>query len=310
MKKRIFTQQGILVIAIIIIYILFSILSKRFFSLSNFYVILRSMSILTVLAAGVTFVITLGEIDLSIQTLPGLCAAVFCVLVKYGITFPLAMLAAFAVAMVFGFLNGFIIQKTVLPSIIITLATLMIAMGLTHIITQHRAVVISQKLFVKIFSGTILGFQVIVLWMIIMVVIGYLILHRLKFGRNIAFVGDNKDAAKYAGLNIRSIIIISFMLCAAFSFVAGMLGAALASNATPGMLQEYMLTAIAATVIGGTLMSGGRGNMFGTMLGAFFLSVIENGFLILGFGQWVLYLINGIVIIGTLSFRYIALQKE
>ncbi len=309
LKNRIVSQQGILILATIVIFILFSITAKGFLSVSSFYTILRSMSIVTVLAAGVTFVITLGEIDLSIQSLPGLAAAVFCVLIESGRSVLSSMAAAFLVTMVFGLVNGLILVKTSLPSIVITLATNMIAAGLMDIVTDHRAVVISQKSFVNVFAGNIGGFPTIVLWMIVMVAVGYVILHRSKFGRNIEFLGDNKDAAKFAGLKIGSITVVSFLLTAGYSFMAGMMGAAQASNATPGMLQEYMLTAIAATVMGGTLMSGGKGNIVGTIIGAFFLATIKNGFLILGIDTWVLYLINGVVILGTLTWRYLSMGR-
>lgn len=304
--SRIFSQQGILVTATIAIFIIFSVTTKGFLTLTSFYTLLRSMSIVTVLAAGVTFVITLGEIDLSIESLPGLTAAVFCVLLESKQSILVSMLAAFLTAMVFGVVNGIILVKTSLPSIVITLATNMIALGLMYIVTEQRAVVISQKIFVNIFAGNIFGFPVIVFWMAVMVALGYIILQRSKFGRNIEFVGDNRDAAKFSGLKISSITVISFLLTAGYSFIAGMMGAAQASNATPGMLREYSMTAIAATVIGGTVMSGGKGNMAGTILGAFFLSTIKNGFLILGIDAWVLYLINGAVILGTLAWRFMS----
>jgi len=304
------THQGILGIVTVVVFVLFAVTANGFLSMSNFFTILRSMSIVTVLAVGVTFVITLGEIDLSIQSIPGLCAAIFCVMVERDLPVYIAIVAVFMVAMLFGLVNGLIIQKTSLPSIIITLATTMIATGLTDIVTEHRAVVISNPAFVRFFAGTIWRFPTIALWMLVMVAISYFVLHRMKFGRNIAFVGANKEAARYAGMHIGSIVLTSFMLTAGFSFMAGMLGAAQASNATPGMLQQYMLTAIAATVIGGTLMSGGKSNVLGAVLGAFFLAMIENGFLISGIDQWVLYAINGLVIIGTLSWRYLSLQRQ
>lgn len=300
------SQENILIYVTVAVFILFSLTARGFFNLNNFFTILRSMSIITVLGVGITFVITAAEIDLSIGTLPAFCAATLAVLLEKGLPLPLVLLISLAAAVAIGLINGLIIVNTGLPSIIITLATNMICTGLAYIVTKQHAIIVSNQTFLNIFGKNIFGFPVIVLWMLVMVAIGYILLHFTKFGRNIAFMGDNRSAAFYTGISVGSTLTLAFVLCAVYSFVASLLGVAQAANATPWMISENMLTAIAATLIGGTSLAGGKGNVLGTIIGAFFLTLITNGFLIFGIEQWILYLINGVIIIATLSSRYMS----
>lgn len=309
-SKKVLSHQGILLIITLVTYFVFACSSETFRKFTNFFTILRTMSIVSVIAVGVTFVITLGEIDLSIETVPGLCAAVFCILVESGTSVIVAMLAALAVALIIGFVNGLIVVKTKLPSIIVTLATAMIVGGLSEVTTSHRAIVVSVKSFVNFFNFKIGNFPGIALWMVLFVLIAYVILHRTNVGLNIELVGDNREAAVYSGIKVNRTIATAFLISALFSFLAGMLGVSVSSNATPDMLREYMMTAIASTVIGGTDMQGGKGSITGTIIGAFFLSTIANGFLLLGIQQWTLYLVNGIVIILTLSIKELPRLKQ
>ncbi len=308
-SRKWLSQEYILFYITIASFAFFSLTARGFFNLNNFFTILRSMSIITMLGVGITFVLTTGEIDLTIGTLPALCGATLAVLLERGVSLIAAFFVSFIIAIVFGLINGLIIVKTNLPSMIITLATNMIASGLAYIITNQHAIVVRNNLFVNILGGELFGFPIIILWMLGMTLIGYILLHFTKFGRNIAYVGDNRSAAYYAGIKMSSTLVLAFVLCAFYSFMAGMLGVAQAGNASPSMISESMMTAIAASVIGGTSMAGGKGNILGTIIGAFFLTVITNGFLIFGIDQWVLYLINGIIIIISLSWGYIS-QKQ
>lgn len=303
--KAIFSHQGLLVIITAVTYLIFSLVSPNFARITNLYTILRTMGIVSVIALGVTFAITLGEIDLSIETVPGLCAAVFCYLIEAKTAFLLAFLAALVCALIVGFFNGLIIVKTKLPSIVITLATGMIVGGLTEIITAHRAIVISLKSFTNLVNFRIGNFPGIAIWMLLLVLIAYVIMHKMKIGRYLELIGDNIEASRYAGLNDGVCYMAAFMICAVFSFLGGMMGVSISSNATPDMLRNYMMTAITATVIGGTDMNGGKASIVGTVIGAFFLSTVENGFLIVGIQQWVLYLVNGVVIMFTLAIKEI-----
>ena len=298
-------HQIVLILLAIAAYVIFACCSDSFRKITNFYTILRSMSVVSVIAVGVTFVITLGEIDLSIETVPGLCAAVFCYLIEAKRGFPVAFLAALVVGAGIGLINGLFVVKTKLPSFIVTLATGMIVGGLTEVTTAHRAIVISLKEFTDTLNFKIGNFPGIAIWMLLFVAIAYVLMNRTRVGRYMEMVGDNREAAKYAGVKSQKYMLLAFLICSIYCFIGGMLGVSVSSNATPNMLREYVMTAVAATVIGGTDMAGGRGSILGTVIGSFFLSTVENGFLIVGVQQWVLYLVNGVVIILTLSGKEI-----
>lgn len=304
LKSKALSKTSILLYATILLFIIFAVSTSGFFTPRNFFTILRSMCIITVLGLGISFVITAGEIDLSIGTLPALCGAILAVLLKNGSNVFLAILAALLVAVVVGMINGVIISQANLPSIIITLATYMICQGFAYIVTNQAPVVVSNEAFLNAFGSNINGFPVIVLWMAGLAVVCYFLMHRTRYGKNLAFTGDNRIAALFAGINVNITLVTSFIICAIFSFFAGMLGVAQTSNASPTMITSDMMTAIAATLIGGTSLSGGEGNIPGTLIGAFFLMMIANGILILGIDQWVLYLINGVIILFTLTIRH------
>lgn len=302
-RKIFLSKTSILLYATIILFIIFSVSTTGFFTLRNFLTILRSMCIITVLGLGISFVITAGEIDLSIGTLPAMCGAVLAVLLKNGTNVILAMLVSLLVAMAVGFFNGVIISRSNQPSIIITLALYMVCQGFAYIITNQAPVVVSNTAFLSLFSSTVFGFPVIVIWMLGLSVVCYILMHKTRYGNNLAITGDNKVAALFVGINVNVTLVASFVICAIFSFFAAMLGVAQNANASPTMITPDMMTAIAATLIGGTSLSGGEGNIPGTLLGSFFLMMIANGILILGIDQWVLYLINGLIILLTLILR-------
>lgn len=304
LKARLMSQENMLLYITVVLFILFSFLAQGFFNMINFFIILRSMSIITILGLGITFVITTGEIDLSIGAVPALCGAILAVLMQNGYPMGLAIAAALVTAVTTGLLNGVIIVKTNLPGIIVTLATSMIASGIAYILTKQAPVVVTNQRYMNIFGGEVLGFPVMVLWMLAFLAISYILLHMTKFGRNLGYIGENRIASYFAGLKVGAVFIGSFIISAVFAFMAGLLGVAQASNAAPWMLSGSMMTAIASTIIGGTSLAGGKGNILGTVVGAFFLTMLSNGFLIFGITQWVLYLINGVIIIAALSWRY------
>lgn len=304
-KSRWISQENILLYITVVLFILFSLMAEGFLNLINFFTILRSMSVISVLGLGITFVITTGEIDLSIGTVPALCGAILAVLLQRDFSLPLTIIITLLIAVLVGVVNGFIIVNTDLPGIIVTLATSMIASGIAYILTKQAPVVVTNKTFMDIFGQDILGFPVMVLWMIFLLVISYIILHKTKLGRNLGFIGENKLASYFSGIKVGNVFIIAFIICAVYSCMGGLLAVAQSSNASPWMLSGDMMTAIAATIIGGTSLAGGKGNIVGTIIGAFFLTMLSNGFLIFGIEQWVLYLINGIIIIFALSWRYL-----
>ena len=302
-------KKNILIISIIVLFIFFSVACKGFLSVRNIFVILRSMSTIAIIGVGLTFVLTIGEIDLSIASLPAIAGCMIPYLLEMKMNIILITILAIAVAVGFGFINGALVSQTKLPGIILTMAVSMIASGIAWTISNQRTNVVQEKSFLDFFGGTIGRFPVIVIWMGICTAVGTFMLHKTRFGKNVAFVGENREAARYAGINVNLIILIAFVLSGLFCAIGGFAELSIASSAHPAMLSEKMMTVIAAVILGGTSLEGGQGNVIGTVMAAFFLTVISNGFLLLGIEQWVLHLINGIVIIAMLILRHTGNNK-
>lgn len=301
----VFSRDNVVLISTILIFVLFSIFADGFFSTRNIVSILRSMSIIAVIAFGLTLILTIGEIDLSIASVPAFAGCMIPFLMNNGLNPFLIILITLFAGLCFGIISGLIISFTELPGIIITMAVSMIVSGVTYIISDQTTKVVSNQQILTVIGGSWGPFPMMAIWMVVFLLFSYFILHKTNFGRNVSFVGENKHAAYFSGINIKAAYIVTFGLGGLFSATGGILGVGLASNASPMMISNSMMTVIAAVVLGGTSLTGGKGNIFGTLLGAFFLTVISNGFLILGIEQWVLYLVNGITIIGVLVIRYL-----
>lgn len=303
--RIVFSKNNVVLISTIVIFLLFSIFADGFFSTRNIVSILRSMSIIAVIGFGLTFILTMGEIDLSIASVPALAGCMIPFLLNIGLNPYLIILIALITGLCVGIISGLIVSYTDLPGIIITMAISMIVSGIAYIISDQTTKVVSNEQILSVISGSLGLFPLMAVWMIVFLFISYFILHKTKFGRNISFVGENKNAAFFSGIKIKTAYIITFGLAGLFSGAGGILGVGLASNASPMMITNSMMTVIAAVVLGGTSLTGGKGNIIGTLLGAFFLTLISNGFLILGIDQWILYLVNGITIISVLIIGYL-----
>jgi ribose/xylose/arabinose/galactoside ABC-type transport system permease subunit len=293
-------REYIIYIASVCIFIFFSIVSPEFFSSGNLMAIFRSMVLVCILGIGITFVLTSGEIDLSIGALLAVSPCVFAVLLNNGLPLALSFFVALCVVLSFGILNGFVTERIGVPSFITTLGSMGIAMGLTRIVTGNSPVAVESNVILNVFSGDCCGFPKIIIWMVAILIISYFLLHTVKFGRNVQCIGDNRDAAFLYGINIKRTVIAAFVLNSFFVFLAGMLELGRSSHASPGSGEPLLLTAIAASVIGGTSLRGGKGSIIGTFVGAFFLTVIANGLFSLGFPPWTNDIIIGFVIISTL----------
>jgi ribose transport system permease protein len=305
----VFSKSNVVLISTIVIFVLFSVLADGFLSTRNIVSILRSMSIIAVIAFGLTFILTMGEIDLSIVSVPAFAGCMIPFLLNKGLNPLLIILIALIAGLCIGILSGLIVSFTDLPGIIITMAISMIVSGVTYIISDQTTKVVSNQQMLSVIGGSWGLFPLMSIWMIVFLFLSYFILHKTKFGRNISFVGENKNAAYFSGIKIKTAYIITFGLAGLYSAAGGIMGVGLASNASPMMISNSMMTVIAAVVLGGTSLTGGKGNIFGTLLGAFFLTLISNGFLILGIEQWVVYLVNGIIWIANNVPFFVTLRK-
>jgi len=296
-------ESGIGTVLILII-IIFSLLAPQFFSISNLRNIFTQITINTIIATGMTFVIITGGIDLSVGSVMALSAVtlgkfITQVEVNVGLYISLGIVAGLFVSAIFGLLNGAIAEKWKLPAFIVTMGTMNIARGAAMIITEARTLFSFPAAFIKFGNATILWNSVPIIFLVALslVIIGQFILKKTVFGRLIIAIGTNKQAVRISGHSIVIPKLIVFAICGITAGIAGIIYASRLTVANPILGAGYELNAIAATIIGGTSLDGGKGSLFGTFLGACIMGVLTNGLILLGVNDFLRQMITGFVII-------------
>ncbi len=278
-----------------------SILNPSFLSPKNIMNILRQTSVNAVIAAGMTFVILTGGIDLSVGSILGISGAVCASILVSGQNVVIAVLAALVVGAVVGFLNGFIISKGKLQPFIATLATMTVLKGLTLVYTNGNPITLgSNELamsFGKIGGGTILGIPTPAMIMILVFMVCYYILHNTKMGRYTYALGSNEEATKLSGLNTDKIKIWVYTISGILASIAGIIITSRLYSAQPTAGSGYELDAIAAVVLGGTSLNGGKGKITGTIIGALIIGVLSNALNILDVSSYYQTMVKGAVIL-------------
>ncbi|MBL9190659.1 MAG: ribose ABC transporter permease [Opitutaceae bacterium] len=292
---------GLMVIAL-------SLLSDNFLTADNGWNILRQISVNLCLSIGMTLVILSGGIDLSVGAILGLAGAVAAGLLKNGLalggldarlefTVTGAIVAGIVVGGAAGWFNGFAITRFRLPPFVATLGMLSIARGLTMLWTGGFPVTSLGSTFGFLGTGAILGMPMPVWIMLALVGIFVVVTRRTRFGRHIYAVGGNERAARLTGLNVPRIKLAVYTLAGALAGVAGLIVTARLDSAQPNAGLGYELDSIAAVVIGGTSLSGGRGSIWGTVLGCLIIGVLNNGLFLLNVSPFWQQVIKGGVIL-------------
>ncbi len=314
-KKKINTQALLAPAALVILYIIFSIFGKNFFSTYYARTILESSYYIGFMAFGVTFIIITGGIDLSLGTVM-MCSALlggYCF--KQGAPTIVAVLVTVLVAMVFGLINGVLVAKLNLPPFIATLGTQMISTGLGSIVTKVAAQTWPiatasvggwfKKVFLKTDLFGIKDFPVGALWLLGFFIIATLILHKSKLGRYFFAIGSNEEAARLSGINVEKYKIIAYTLSGFFVGMCALFYAAAYTTITPGTGAGQEMNGITGVIIGGTSMAGGSGSMVGTLIGVFIMSVLKSGLPACGLqAHWQTFLTGFVVIAAVLMDIY------
>ncbi|MGG9960850.1 ABC transporter permease [Ferruginibacter sp. SUN106] len=295
-------------IALVILCIVFAMLSDKFFTAANGLNVFRQISVNICIAVGMTLIILTAGIDLSVGSLLALCGAITAGLLKHGLSFPAinlfvgftilgAILAGIFAGAVLGFFNGFVITKFKVPPFVATLAMLTIARGLTMLYTGGNPISSFDNTFTFIGAGWFLGLPVPV-WIAALIVIAAIIVtKKTRTGRYIYAIGGNESAAKLSGININRVKIIVYTIAGALAAIGGIIVTARLDSAQPNAGTSYELDAIAAVVIGGTSLSGGRGSIWGTVLGAVIIGVLNNGLVLLDVSPFWQQVVKGAVIL-------------
>lgn len=299
-------QQFLAFGSLILLIIIFSIASSNFFQFSNLVGILLSTAVIGVLALGSTFVIITGGIDLSVGTVMTLSAVMTGVFItNMGLPVYIGIIGGLLTGAVCGLISGVAIARFGIPPFIATLAMMMIAKGLALVISGTKPIYFTQsESFIKISQGSELGklipgFEIpnAVLIFFVAAIIGSILLTRTILGRYNFAIGSNEEATRLSGVNVRNWKIVIYTLTGVFTGLAGILMASRLNSAQPSLGMGYELEAIAAVIIGGTSLSGGKGTIIGTVIGALIMSVLTNGLRILSVPQEWQTVVVGVVIL-------------
>jgi len=273
-------QQSLAFATLVVLLVFFSFASNNFFTWSNISGILLSTAVIGILALGTTFVIITGGIDLSIgtgMTLAAVMTGIF--LVNLQLPLLVGVVGGIATGALMGFVNGVNIAILKLPPFIATLAMMLIAQGLALVISGVRPIYFSGVAgFKDIALGTLVpGLPNAVLILFLLAVVAYLMLSKTILGRYTFAIGSNEEASRLSGVNTRTWKILIYTVAGVFTGIAGVVIAARLDSAQPQLGVGYELQAIAAVIIGGTSLLGGRGSIMGTVIGALIMSVLING---------------------------------
>ncbi len=309
-------------LALALMVLVLSLLSDRFLTPENGWNILRQISVNLCLSVGMTLVILSGGIDLSVGAILGLAGAVAAGLLKHGAALPGtdlmlqfttsgAILAALVVGAAAGGVNGFAITRFGLPPFVATLGMLSIARGLTMLWTGGFPITGLGDSFGHLGTGVFLGMPVPVWIMVGLTLVFVVVTRRTRFGRHLYAVGGNERAARLTGLNVPRIKLAVYTLAGALAGVAGLIVTARLDSAQPNAGLGYELDSIAAVVIGGTSLSGGRGSIWGTVLGCLIIGVLNNGLFLLNVSPFWQQVIKGLVILLAVAIDKLnARQRE
>lgn len=299
LAKNYLSKYGILM-ALLVICIVLSFATPYFFTAQNLLIVLRQVSINGILAIGVTFVIIAGGIDLSLGSviaLTGVIAASFAHPGTYPLIVPL--LLAILSGVLIGAVNGLTITVGRVAPFIVTLGMMTIARGLALVLSNGRPVTNLSPSFNFIGGGNVFGIPVPILIFAFVIVVSSIILKYTKIGRYVYAVGGNENAARASGILVNRVKLFAYIMCSGLAALAGIVLASRITTGQPNAGIAYELDAIAAVVIGGTSLLGGRGSIAGTVIGVLIIGVINNGLDLLNVSSYYQQIIKGIIIVGA-----------
>lgn len=279
----------------------FTIMKAKFLTVDNMLNMLRQTSINGLLAIGMTFVVLTGGIDLSVGSIVG-ASGMFAALVarlETGMPWYLAVLTGLAVGLLLGTVNGVIISYLRVPAFIATLGMLSIARGVTFMASDAKPVPGLSQGFLKIGGGSVGIIPIPIIILLVVLILSYIVLYKTRYGRYIFATGGNPVSTRVSGINIKIIVCSVYMISGVLSGLAGVI---LTSRVTSGLSQGgngYEVDAIAAAVIGGNSLSGGRGRLWGTIIGFLIMGVMNNGLDMMAVSSYWQLVIKGIIIIGA-----------
>ena len=289
--------------AVVLAFFAFTIGDKGFLTVTNLFNIARTTAMITVIGVAMTFVISAGELDLSVGSTAALAALTCALVMQAGYPWPVAAMAAIISGLAVGALNGFFVTGIGIPSFLVTLGMMQFIRGLDMRVTYTNPVAISNQTFNGLFgSGYVFGIPSLLIWSVVIAIIGHVVLKYTGFGREILATGGNRLAAEYSGVKTRRIKFAAFLLTGAAAALAGMLYSGMMQTARFNFGERAELMSIAAVILGGTSLFGGKGTILGTFAGSLLIGTINNGLIIMGLDVSEQLMIAGGIIILAVAF--------
>jgi len=277
-------RQNIIYIGFVVIFIVFAVTlnDRGFLNPNNLLNIVRQTTMIAVMAVAMTFVLSAGEIDLSVGAVAGLASVTVAMAISVAGPFA-GIVAGLATGIAIGIFNGLLTTKVGIPSFLTTLAMMGVAKGIAMWMSDTAAVPILSQGYAWWFGGGSIGaIPVLLFWMLLFGIIGHLLLRRTSFGRRVLATGGGEQAASYSGINTAQVKFRVLVLSSSAAAIAGMLYAGRLQSGRFQLGEGDELSVIAAAVLGGTSLFGGKGTVIGTIVGALMIGLINNGLILMG----------------------------
>lgn len=313
MKKQYFAvlKRYAIIGVLLVLIALFAILNDRFLTISNLFNIARQVAMLGISAVGMTCVILTAGIDLSVGSMMGISNIVGALLMaKLGMPILPAIFITLLITAVFGLINGVLVAYVKVPALITTLGMMTILRGLSYILSDGLPVWGLPEGFRIIGQGYIGRIPIPVIIMLVIFIVGWVFLNRTKTGRYIYGLGGNREAVRLSGVHTERMEVIVFVICAVLTGIAGIIMLSRINTGRPNIGMGYELDVITAVVLGGVSIMGGKGSIFGVLIGVLIIGVLSNGLILIDVSEFYQQIIKGVVLLLAVIFDITAKRSR
>lgn len=292
-------QNYVVYLGFIAIFLFFAVTlhDAGFTSTRNLTNIMLQTAPATIMAIGLVFALSAGEIDLSFGSAVAVSALSAAVVMQV-LPMPLAILAGLGAGLAVGAFNGLMVARLRLPSFLVTLATLGLFAGIARTMTDLRSIPVTNDFFTGFFgSGDLFGIPSLVWWTIIGVAIGHVVYRHTRFGAHVLATGDNARAAQVSGIKVQRVRFLVLTICGGCAGLAGLLYAGRLQSATYTLGESDLMIVIAAVIVGGTALNGGKGSVIGALIGSLLMGMLNNGLILMGLQVSDQMIVRGLIIL-------------
>ncbi|WP_142331373.1 ABC transporter permease [Bacillus toyonensis] len=308
--KHVYRWEGVLIVFLLIEFILFSFLNSDFFNVSNLLFSTNDFLFIAIAAIPMTFVIVTGGIDVSVGSIMGLTSILIGVLWMSGIPILFAVIIALIISCLAGALNGIIIKMTGVEPLVVTLGTMFLYGGIALVISGgagasgYEGISGLPDAYVQLANGSLVGIPNLLWILIVLTVLCTVLFHRTIYGRHVKLTDANENAAKYTGIKTEKVVIIAYIISGLGGGLGGAFLTAYFGSARADMGSETILLIITAVVLGGTLITGGKGSIIGTVLASVFIGLMQYGLQMTGLTNEQSNVVIGIILILSVIMRH------